>query len=301
MIVKPANARKLASGFVFTLLTCAVHAADQPATVTAGELIVEPPTLISLGFEWIIEGDNNRNATVALSYRAAGETQWRAGLPLLRLQNERTVFGEMLNYTAPNMFAGSIFYLEPDTEYEARFELTDPDGIAGQAVRNVKVRTRAEPMASSAGRILHVYPPGHTGEEEQPAYHGLLDAYYTQALGGDWSRAGPPRVQAGDTILVHAGEYKDFNRKSYSHEIQSGYTTCCSTPWDGTYYLTQDGTAEQPITIKAAGDGEAEHLALQAHVPGRWASLLTFSLLALSLLVTQVSGESSSNSRQSLQ
>ena len=34
---------------------------------TAGGLIVEPPTLISLGFEWPIDGDDNRNASVAVS------------------------------------------------------------------------------------------------------------------------------------------------------------------------------------------------------------------------------------------
>jgi hypothetical protein len=225
--------------------------------VTAGELIVEPPTLISLGFEWLIEGDDNRNASVNLQYRKTGEQAWREGLPLLRLQGERTVFSPVLDYTAPNMFAGSLFYLEPDTEYEARLELTDPDGVTGNAVRTVVTRTRAEPVASTAGRILHVYPPGHTGPEEQPAFHGLLAAYYETALGGDWSRAAPLRVKPGDTILVHGGLYREFGRRNYSHEIQSGYTTCCGTPWDGTYYLTAEGTADQPITIMAAGDGEA--------------------------------------------
>ena len=29
-----------------------------------------------------------------------------------------------------------------------------------------------------------------------------------------------------------------------------------TTPLEGTYYLTADGTPEQPIVIKAAGDGE---------------------------------------------
>ncbi|MDT8398470.1 MAG: hypothetical protein RQ899_07640 [Pseudomonadales bacterium] len=251
------TAISLARGLALALLGHAVQAADMQAAVTSGELIVEPPTLISLGFEWFIEGDDNRNASVALSYRKVGETRWREGLPLLRVQNERTVYGETLDYTAPNMFAGSIFYLEPDTQYEARFELADADGVIGQAVRSVTIRTRAEPMASASGRILHVYPPGHSGAEAQPAYHGLLEAYYMTALGGDWSRASPPRVRPGDTILVHAGVYKELNRLNYSHEIQSGYTTCCGTPWDGTYYLTADGTAEQPITIKAAGDGEA--------------------------------------------
>jgi hypothetical protein len=33
-------------------------------SVTAGELYVEPPTLINLGFEWRITGDDNHNAGV---------------------------------------------------------------------------------------------------------------------------------------------------------------------------------------------------------------------------------------------
>jgi hypothetical protein len=45
-------------------------------------------------------------------------------------------------------------------------------------------------------------------------------------------------------------------RDHYSHEINSRFTTCCATPGDGTYYLTQDGTADKPIAIVAAGDGE---------------------------------------------
>ena len=240
----------------FTLLTLLSPFLAAQETTTAGELIVEPPTLISLGFEWYIEGDDNRNAAVALEYRKASDGNWQEGLPLLRIQNERSVFDQTLDYTAPNMFAGSVFYLEPGTEYEVRFTLTDPDGITGNAVRTVNVTTRAEPQAFSGGRTLHVYPLDHTGPEEQPSYHGLLQAYYMAGLGGDWSRASSARVGPGDTILVHAGVYKEFNRRSYTHEIDSGYTTCCGTTWDGTYYLTADGTEDMPITIKAAGDGE---------------------------------------------
>src|SRR5262245_17506640 len=54
-----------------------------------GQLITEPPTLISLGFEWEIEGDDNRNAEVAVYYRKKGTDAWNEGLPLLRLQHER--------------------------------------------------------------------------------------------------------------------------------------------------------------------------------------------------------------------
>ena len=79
--------------------------------VTPGELVVEPPTLISLGFEWYVDGDANRNASVDVEYRAKSTAQWRRGLPFLRINAERTVYGETLNYTAPNMLAGSLFDL----------------------------------------------------------------------------------------------------------------------------------------------------------------------------------------------
>ena len=49
-----------------------------------GEFLVDPPTLVSLGFEWKISGDDNRNARVDVTYRKKGEQQWRKGLPLLR-------------------------------------------------------------------------------------------------------------------------------------------------------------------------------------------------------------------------
>jgi hypothetical protein len=224
--------------------------------VTAGELIVEPPTLISLGFEWLVDGDDNRTASVAVAYRRKGERDWRTSLPLLRLQRERTVYLETLDYTAPNMFAGSVFDLTEDTDYEVRLTLADADGVSGEAERIVAVRTRAEPQPAAGGKVYHVYPPGFAGAKQEPAFLGLLGAYYKNALGGDWSRASPPRVEPGDTILVHAGVYKDFDRFNYSHEIQSQFGTCCGTPWDGTLYLTKDGTAERPIAIKAAGDGE---------------------------------------------
>lgn len=40
--------------------------------VSPGELVIDPPTLINLGFEWLIQGDANRNASVAVSYRKVG-------------------------------------------------------------------------------------------------------------------------------------------------------------------------------------------------------------------------------------
>jgi hypothetical protein len=94
---------------------------------TAQRFVVEPPTLVSLGFEWRIDGDDNRNARVAVSYRRKGERVWTDGLPLLRIGRER-INENALQYVVPNGFAGSIFDLEPATDYECRLVLTDPDG-----------------------------------------------------------------------------------------------------------------------------------------------------------------------------
>ena len=64
-------------------------AAQAEDRVRAGNASVEPPTLISLGFDWVIEGDDNRNAAVTVEYREAGSADWRVGLPLMRLMNEQ--------------------------------------------------------------------------------------------------------------------------------------------------------------------------------------------------------------------
>ena len=220
-------------------------------TALAGELLIEPPTLINLGFEWFVDGDDNRNAAVAVSYRKAGETSWNEGLPLLRLNGERIYSEYRIDVVSPNMFAGSVLDLVPDTAYEVRLTLTDPDGVRGQGQRTVTVRTRPEPMPYAGGRVFHVYPPGFTGQKTEPSFEGLMCAYNFWCAGTDWATSGRPRVRAGDTILVHAGVYK-YNRYEYTNDATVNRTT----PLDGTYFLTADGTPEMPIAIKAAGDGE---------------------------------------------
>jgi len=242
----------VATAVLLIIVPAIAWAAD---ITTTGELIVDPPTLMAIGIAWPIEGDDNRNARVSISYRKKGEVEWSQGLDPLRLQNEQTYTRGSLDYTAPNMFAGSLFDLEEDTEYEVRLQLQDPDGVQGGSGKTVAIRTRAEPQPASNGRIFHVYPPGYAGNRQEPAFSGLLEAYYMASLGGDWSRASPPRVRPGDIIKVHAGVYLS-KHDHYSHELNSRFTTCCGTPWDATYYLTQDGTAERPIAIVAAGDGE---------------------------------------------
>jgi hypothetical protein len=216
-----------------------------------GELVVEPPTLINLGFEWFLDGDDNRNASVAVAYRKAGETTWRDALPLLRLGGERIYAESRVDVVVPTMFAGSVLDLSPDTAYEVRLRMSDPDGVRGPAERTLTVRTRPEPQPYAGGRVFHVYPHNFTGTKMEPAFEGLMCAYNFWCAGTDWATSGRPRVRPGDTILVHAGVYR-YNRYEYTNNASVNRTT----PLDGTYYLTADGTAEMPIVIKGAGDGE---------------------------------------------
>lgn len=209
---------------------------------------VEAPTLVCAGFEWSIAGDKNRNASVEVSYRKKGDTDWKPAMPLLRIGGER-VYGheQRWEYIVPDKFAGSIFNLQPATLYDCRFHLSDPDGIEGETEHLVTVQTRPEPQPYPHGQVYHVYPPGHTGPKESPAFTGLNEAYYGIGNTGDWWNVPDARVKAGDIILVHAGLYKADRLR---------YADVLALDFHGAYVFTQKGTAKRPITIKAAGDGE---------------------------------------------
>ncbi len=237
-------------------------------STTSGEFTVEPSTLLSLGFEWKISGDDNRNAAVEVTYRKVGDSQWRKSLPLMRQQREQIGVAPgpgaaneteprypLFKYTAANMFTGSILNLDPDTSYECRFTLADPDGVTGAITKTVTVHTRKEPTPAEGGKTYHVYPVDWNKPKQQPAFTGLMAAYYTGSAHFDYENAFPPRVEPGDVILVHAGLYVGDRQHYMNGAPRPGYLALGNL-FDGTYYLTQSGTAEKPIVIKAAGDGE---------------------------------------------
>lgn len=232
-----------------TLVLASFSASAQPGDLVAqpGALVLEPPTTGALGLEWRIEGDTNRNASVTLAWQRAGETQWHEGAPLFRLQGESVQQGASFHYVAPNMFAGSVFDLEPDTEYSVRLLLSDPDAPGASVERTVTARTRSIPRPATDGAVYHVYPRDYTGTKLEPNFNSLMAAYNTGANSADWVNSFQPRVKPGDVILVHAGTYR---------EDRTRYAGPNSTLFDGTFYLTADGTAERPIVIKSAGDGE---------------------------------------------
>ena len=195
----------------------ALQLVGQPADNASrpGEVKLEPPTLVCLGVQWPVIGDENRNATIALEYRESGEVNWRKGLPLFRCETDAL---RRKPANGATLFAGSVLDLRPDTEYELRLRLRDPDG--GSAERTLKGRTRAEPQAAANARVLHVKPGNGGGSGTAADPHLGLGAAQTAA-------------QAGDVLLLHAGVYP------------------------GTWTVTKSGEAGRPIVWRGAGDGEA--------------------------------------------
>ena len=93
---------------------------------------------------------------VDVSYRKQGDRDWKRALPMLRLQGEHIYNGAQLDVVSPNMFAGSILDLEPDTAYEAQLVLSDPDGVQRRRREAVDGTDppRAEAERPAGGRFM---------------------------------------------------------------------------------------------------------------------------------------------------
>jgi hypothetical protein len=141
MKIKNVLSMSISLGFLFLLALSSfgTGTVKYGNKVKPGEFIIDPPTLICLGFEWRVEGDDNRNATVHVKYRKKGTTDWKEALPLLRLQHEESGGSLVPDYVVPNMFAGSIMDLKPDTEYECKFQMLDQDGVLGTGQKMITV------------------------------------------------------------------------------------------------------------------------------------------------------------------
>jgi hypothetical protein len=184
--------------------------------VEPGRFVIDPPTLENLGFRWYISGDSNRNASVAVAYREQGQSDWRDALPMLRVHHE-VANQDYQPYRTGNLFAGSVLFLKPGTQYEVRFTMDDPDGGAPPP-KQVTVATRSEPVRWQQGRSVHVYPSEPDGGLPEAAIVGLQAALDT--------------ARAGDVLQLHAGTYR------------------------GRFSAPLAGEAEQPIVLRPAGDGE---------------------------------------------
>ncbi len=150
------------------LCLCFSPSVAQKETV-AGEVLTPYPTLMNIAVEWIIKGDDNQNGVVEVMFRERGSASWRKGMSLFRVPA-----GENENFSWKNKHAGSLFDLSPDTMYELKLTLKDPDG--GSAERIVSARTRAEPSFNT-GEIIELPPGAHdtlsakSGTSERPVIY----------------------------------------------------------------------------------------------------------------------------------
>jgi hypothetical protein len=130
-----------------------VHA---QADLVVGEIEVDPPTYLCLGVSLpILSGDANYNAQVLVAYRQSSQDNWKDGLPLLRVRPETVYRGDDPHkndsplLVVPEQFAGSILHLEPDTSYEVKLTIQDPDGVNVPEIRTT-LRTRRLPLDQPA-------------------------------------------------------------------------------------------------------------------------------------------------------
>src|SRR2546427_8340962 len=75
-----------------------------------GAVQIDRPTLVTLGVQLLIGGDDDHDAAVAVRYRALGAPAWKTAGNLFRVRPESVV-----GRTVPEQFAGSIFDLQPAT------------------------------------------------------------------------------------------------------------------------------------------------------------------------------------------
>ena len=134
------------------------HAMD--ATVP-GAVNTPYPTLHHLAVVWEIQGDDDLDSVVTVRYRPVGEQRWRQGMPLRRIPSqtwceEQKGASRTTEFSWTNKHSGSLFDLEPDTQYELALSLADPDG--GSTERTIQARTRPVPQAMPGAPIKRTTP-----------------------------------------------------------------------------------------------------------------------------------------------
>jgi len=139
-----------------------------------------------------ISGDDNLNSTYTIEYRPQGTTIYLMGAKTLRTDPLVSIDGEVVGR---NFHAGSAMFLQPNTTYELRLTLTDPDG--GSDVDLITWQTKAEPTPAANGITLYVAPGngGGNGTIGNP-YLGLQTAADNAA--------------AGNIFIVADGTYAPF-------------------------------------------------------------------------------------------
>jgi len=190
---------------LLTMVPSIVVAGD---AAVPGEIIQELPTLRCLGVRWLVAGDDNRNANVMVGYREAGSAQWNRGLDLFRVDS-RGMRESNRPPAGQTLFAGSIFNLQEDTEYEVKLVLRDPDG--SDVERTLRMRTWSEPKLPKGRREIDVHPGGLQQALKDSKPGDILRLHQGVYRGAFRPNSGTPElpialVGAGDGEAVFDGQ-----------------------------------------------------------------------------------------------
>ena len=195
------------------LLLCGSHALA--STLSAFEAY---PTIESIGVRVVLDGDDNGNGVVYAEIRKPGEADFVRGHRLLPVGFETTTT------LPPGLQVGSLFFLEPDTDYQVQAVLEDPDNPAPVTVSTtVHTRPGSPPGAGSST----IYVSDASGDD---GHDGSSPAAAVKTIGRGLELVaglGGPGVR----LLVGPGVY---------HEAP---------------VLTVSGTADAPLWIQADGAG----------------------------------------------
>jgi hypothetical protein len=180
-----------------------------------------------------------------VSYRKKGQRAWKQAMDLFRTNNERVLSNVRFDVISPNMFTGSVLDLDPGTDYEVQFVMTDPDGVSGQARVWRPLRTRPSrclPGGPHFPRVsAHWTAPGLS---RLPRPDGRVQ----QLNVGHGHDHGHPSARARRRHDPRPRRVVQVPREFYTNDL----TLQGASTFDGTYYLTGKGEPDKPISIKAA-------------------------------------------------
>jgi hypothetical protein len=139
-----------------------------------------------------ISGDDNHNSSMVFEYKLKGTSSYNLSAQIMRAFPDMEVDGAPLN---ENFHAGSAMFLQPNSEYDIRVTVNDPDG--GGSVIDTSYFTKKIPTAPDDGNIIYVAPGngGGSGTSGNP-YLGIQSAV--------------DNAVAGDILEVANGTYSVF-------------------------------------------------------------------------------------------
>ncbi|MBL8946103.1 MAG: right-handed parallel beta-helix repeat-containing protein [Myxococcales bacterium] len=168
------------------------------------------PTLEHLSVQWLVEGDTDNDATVAVRWRVSGGA-WQEGTPL-----RRTPAGEVEGFAWANKHAGTVFDLSPGTDYEVELYLSDPDG--GCEVRVLEASTRPVPAPTPGATVIPVDPGSFEDAAAAAVAGDVLElsagTYASFTFPNDGTEGAPIVIRAAGDGVVIDGEVR-LDGRSY--------------------------------------------------------------------------------------